>query len=151
GRVEAHQREDRRLVRDDLRHRVLLRPPPVRAARLDGPGRRDQPAPTIRRRLPRRPGRVARGQAQVTAILPAPKGWPSILLGRRGAPDATDLDAAVEAGAFEGLRRAIRELGPSGTIAEIEASGLRGRGGAGHLTAAKWRTAAATPARNRYV
>jgi NADH:ubiquinone oxidoreductase subunit F (NADH-binding) len=87
----------------------------------------------------------------VTAILPAPKGWPSILLARRGAADPTDLDAAVGSGAFEGLRRAIRELGPAGTIAEVEASGLRGRGGAGHRTAAKWRTAAATEARSRYV
>jgi NADH:ubiquinone oxidoreductase subunit F (NADH-binding) len=87
----------------------------------------------------------------VTAILPTPKGWPSILLARRGAADPTDLDAAVAAGAFEGLRRAIRELGPEGTIAEVEASGLRGRGGAGHRAAAKWRTAASTPARTRYV
>ena len=87
----------------------------------------------------------------MTAILPLPKGWPSILLTRRGAADATDLDAAIAAGAFDGLRRAIRELGPAGTIAEVEASGLRGRGGAGHRTAAKWRTAAGTEARARYV
>ena len=87
----------------------------------------------------------------MTAILPLPKGWPSILLARRGAADATDLDAAVAAGAFDGLRRAIRELGPAGTIAEVEASGLRGRGGAGHRTAAKWSTAAGTEARARYV
>jgi len=87
----------------------------------------------------------------VTALLPQPKGWPSILLARRGAADPADLDAAVAAGAFEGLRRAIRELGPAGTIAEVEASGLRGRGGAGHPTAAKWRAAANTEARSRYV
>ena len=87
----------------------------------------------------------------MTAILPRPRGWPSILLARAGTADPTDLDAAVAGGAFDGLRRAIRELGPAGTIAEVEASGLRGRGGAGHRTAAKWRTAASTPARNRYV
>jgi NADH:ubiquinone oxidoreductase subunit F (NADH-binding) len=87
----------------------------------------------------------------MTPILPAPKGWPSILLAHRDAADPTDLDAAVAAGAFEGLRRAIRELGPAGAIAELEASGLRGRGGAGHRTAEKWRTAATTEARSRYV
>jgi NADH-quinone oxidoreductase subunit F len=87
----------------------------------------------------------------VSAILPSPKGWPSILLARAGAKDSTDLDTATRAGAFEGLRRAIRELGPEGSIREVEASGLRGRGGAGHLTAAKWRTAAETPAKRRYV
>jgi NADH:ubiquinone oxidoreductase subunit F (NADH-binding) len=87
----------------------------------------------------------------VSAILPRPRGWPSILLARARAADPTDLDAALEAGAFEALRRAIRQLGPAGTIAEVEASGLRGRGGAGHRTAAKWRAAASTPARIRYV
>ena len=87
----------------------------------------------------------------MSAILPSPKGWPSILLARAGAADPTDIEAALAAGAFEGLRRAVRELGPAGVIAEVEASGLRGRGGAGHLTAAKWRTAAATEARSRYV
>jgi NADH:ubiquinone oxidoreductase subunit F (NADH-binding) len=87
----------------------------------------------------------------VSAILRSPKGWPSILLARAGAADATDIEAALAAGAFEGLRRAVRELGPAGVIAEVEASGLRGRGGSGHLTAAKWRTAAATEARRRYV
>lgn len=87
----------------------------------------------------------------MSAILPTPKDWPAILLERAGAADPTDLDAAVKAGAFEGLRRAVRELGPEGTMAEVEASGLRGRGGAGHLTAAKWRTAAGTEARARYV
>ena len=87
----------------------------------------------------------------MTAILPTPKGWPSILLARAGAADPTDFDKAQRAGAFDGLRRAVRELGPAGTIAEIEASGLRGRGGAGHLTAAKWRAAAQTEAKRRYV
>ena len=87
----------------------------------------------------------------MSAILPSPESWPRILLERAGAKDPADLDAALAAGAFEGLRRAVRELGPAATIAEVEASGLRGRGGAGHLTAAKGRTAATTPARARYV
>jgi NADH:ubiquinone oxidoreductase subunit F (NADH-binding) len=87
----------------------------------------------------------------VSAILPSPRGWPAILLERSGATDPTDLDAAVASGAFAALAQAIRVLGPAGTIAEIESSGLRGRGGAGHPTAAKWRTAAATEASRRYV
>ena len=87
----------------------------------------------------------------MSAILPSPKGWPSILLARAGAKDPADLDAAVQAGAFEALRRAVRELGPQGTIADVRASGLRGRGGAGHQTADKWQTAADTDARSRYV
>ena len=83
--------------------------------------------------------------------LKTPAGWPSILLERAGAADPLDLDAAVRAGAFEGLRRAVRDLGPTATIATISASGLRGRGGAGFPAGEKWRTAASTPASRRYV
>ena len=83
--------------------------------------------------------------------LSTPSGWPAILLERADAADPTDLDAAVAAGAFEGLRRAIRDLGPTGAIATVAASGLRGRGGAGFPTGEKWRAAASVEAPRRYV
>ena len=67
------------------------------------------------------------------------------------ADDPTDLDEAVRAGAFTGLRKAIRDLGETGTIATIAGSGLRGRGGGGFPAADKWRIAATTPAARRYV
>ena len=87
----------------------------------------------------------------MTDLLNTPADWPAILLGRASALDPTDLDVAARAGAFDGLRHAIRDLGPTGTIATIGASGLRGRGGAGFPTAQKWRTAATTEAPRRYV
>ncbi len=77
--------------------------------------------------------------------------WPTILLESADVADPTDLDAAVRRGAFEGLRRSVRDLGPTGTIATIAASRLRGRGGAGFPTADKWRIAAGTDAARRYV
>jgi NADH:ubiquinone oxidoreductase subunit F (NADH-binding) len=83
--------------------------------------------------------------------LKTPKGWPAILLERAAAADPTDLDAAVRAGAFDGLRRVIRNYGATATIATIASSGLRGRGGAGFPAAAKWRLAAGTDAPRRYV
>jgi NADH:ubiquinone oxidoreductase subunit F (NADH-binding) len=83
--------------------------------------------------------------------LKTPKGWPMILLERANAADPTDLDAAVRAGAFDGLRRVIRNYGATATIATIASSGLRGRGGAGFPAAAKWRLAAGTQAPRRYV
>jgi NADH:ubiquinone oxidoreductase subunit F (NADH-binding) len=87
----------------------------------------------------------------MTTILRTPKGWPSILLARAGAKDPTDLDAAVKEGAFGGLRKAVHDLGPTGVIATLAASGLRGRGGAGFPTADKWQAAATTDAPRRYV
>ena len=84
-------------------------------------------------------------------VLKTPAAWPKILLERAAAPDPTDLDAATRAGAFDGLRRVIRDLGGTATIATIAAAGLRGRGGAGFPAAVKWRTAAETEAPRRYV
>ncbi|MGZ9159584.1 MAG: complex I 51 kDa subunit family protein [Candidatus Limnocylindrales bacterium] len=87
----------------------------------------------------------------MATLLRTPAGWPKILLAHAGAKDPTDLDAAVASGAFDGLRRVIRDLGATGTIAAIGASGLRGRGGAGFATGDKWRAAATTEADRRYV
>ena len=87
----------------------------------------------------------------MATLLKAPAAWPRILLARADAKDPTDLDAAVAAGAFAGLRRSIRDLGGAATIAMITEAGLRGRGGAGFPTGDKWRTAAATEADRRYV
>jgi NADH:ubiquinone oxidoreductase subunit F (NADH-binding) len=67
------------------------------------------------------------------SLLKTPATWPTILL--EHAPTGEE--------PFAGLRRAIRGLGPAGTIAEIAASGLRGRGGSGYSTGAKWRAAVA--------
>jgi len=87
----------------------------------------------------------------MAGLLTTPTSWPRILLERADAADPVDLDVAVRARAFDGLRQSIRDLGPTGTIAKIAASGLRGRGGAGFPAAEKWRTAAETVAPQRYV
>lgn len=52
-----------------------------------------------------------------------------------------DLDAYRAAGGGLGID-AARRLGPAGILDEVEAAGLRGRGGAGFPTGQKWRTVA---------
>jgi len=51
------------------------------------------------------------------------------------------LDDYLDIGGGRGLA-AARKLGPASVIDEVEASGLRGRGGAGFPTGVKWRTVA---------
>ncbi len=105
----------------------------------------------------RGPSRERRRPDHVTKLVQTPADWPRILLARAGPsddgpePDPTDLDAAVAAGAFAGLKRVVHDLGPTGTIATLAASGLRGRGGGGYPTGEKWRLAAAQPANRRFV
>jgi NADH-quinone oxidoreductase subunit F len=69
---------------------------------------------------------------------------PAIVLERLAQPiDATDLTTARAHGAFVGLAKALAELTPDQVLAEVDASQLRGRGGAGFATSTKWRFAAA--------
>ncbi|MEP2120834.1 complex I 51 kDa subunit family protein, partial [Bauldia litoralis] len=69
---------------------------------------------------------------------------------RCGVIDPLALDDYEAHGGFRGLARAL-SLGAEATIAEVEASGLRGRGGAGFPTGRKWRTVADAPAARKYV
>jgi len=89
----------------------------------------------------------------MTPLLRTPAAWPRVLLGRVDvlARDPADLETASQAGAFRALRTVVRDLGPTGTIAAVAASGLRGRGGAGYSTADKWRACANAAPGTRYV
>jgi NADH:ubiquinone oxidoreductase subunit F (NADH-binding) len=92
----------------------------------------------------------------MTTLLAGPSGPRPILgdvppAGVAGTPAPTDLDAAVAAGAFAALRMVVGDLGPTGTVVTIVASGLRGRGGAGFPAGEKWRAVASAADPTRYV
>jgi NADH-quinone oxidoreductase subunit F len=87
----------------------------------------------------------------MTAILKIPASWPRILLPAAEPIDPTDLDKAVAGGAFEALRTAVRSMTPARVVAAVAGSGLRGRGGGGFPTGAKWRAAALADGPVRYV
>jgi formate dehydrogenase iron-sulfur subunit len=73
-----------------------------------------------------------------------------VTFARCGIVDPMSLDDYKAHGGYRGLARAL-ELGPAGTVQEVTASGLRGRGGAGFPTGIKWKTVADTSADRKYI
>jgi NADH-quinone oxidoreductase subunit F len=63
--------------------------------------------------------------------------WPLTGQIRPGA-DPPDLRAYEQAGGYQAVRTALRSMSPADVTQTVRDSGLRGRGGAGFLTGAKW-------------
>ncbi len=61
-----------------------------------------------------------------------------VLLRHRQIPDLHRLEVYLEHGGFQAFRKAVTGMTPQQVIDEVKASGLRGRGGAGFPTGAKW-------------
>jgi NADH:ubiquinone oxidoreductase subunit F (NADH-binding) len=73
------------------------------------------------------------------------------LLADIGRVDPTSLASYRAHGGYAGLERAILRLSPEEVIGQVGAAGLRGRGGAGHSTAAKLRAARSAPGDRKIV
>ncbi len=61
-----------------------------------------------------------------------------ILLKDCGTIDPEDIQAYINAGGYEGIKKILSSMTPDEVISEMKASGLRGRGGAGFPTGVKW-------------
>jgi len=61
-----------------------------------------------------------------------------IVTEHRGYVDPVDLDEYLQNGGFEALKTCVKQHSGEEAIAQIERSGLRGRGGAGYPTHLKW-------------
>jgi len=61
-----------------------------------------------------------------------------LILGLNGDLDPFQIDSYIARGGYASLSQVLTFMTPEQVIAEIKTSGLRGRGGAGFLTGAKW-------------
>ena len=74
-----------------------------------------------------------------------------IVLENCGQINPESLDASLAVGGYQAVRRMIATMTPADVIDAITASGLRGRGGAGFSTGAKWKFAADAPGAQKYI
>lgn len=74
-----------------------------------------------------------------------------IVLERAGIVDPQSIEDYILHDGFQALGKAVTQMTPAEVIAEVDQSGLQGRGGAGFPTGQKWRFVASTPGSPKYV
>jgi formate dehydrogenase iron-sulfur subunit len=86
----------------------------------------------------------------LTEEIPWLKRQTRLTFARCGVIDPRSVEDYEEHDGYNGLERALA-LGTDAILAEVTASGLRGRGGAGFPTGIKWKTVAQTHADRKYI
>jgi len=74
-----------------------------------------------------------------------------VVLQRAGLIDPEDIEDYIINDGYQALAKALTAMTPQEVIAEIEKSGLQGRGGAGFPVGRKWSFVAGAPSEQRYV
>ncbi len=74
-----------------------------------------------------------------------------IVLERAGIVNPASIEDYILYDGYQALGKALTKMTPAEVIAEVEKSGLQGRGGAGFPTGRKWSFVAATPGSPKYV
>ncbi len=74
-----------------------------------------------------------------------------IIFANNGMLDPTDIRDYIGLDGYQSLAKALRDMTPEQVIAEIKASGLRGRGGAGFPTGVKWEGCRNFPADKKFI
>ncbi|MBF0558900.1 MAG: NADH-quinone oxidoreductase subunit NuoF [Nitrospirae bacterium] len=74
-----------------------------------------------------------------------------ILLKDCGTIDPEDIQAYINVGGYEGIKKILSGMTPDEVINEIKASGIRGRGGAGFPTGVKWDACRKAPGDRKYI
>ncbi len=74
-----------------------------------------------------------------------------IVLDNCGLIDAENIEEYIARDGYSALGKVLTSMKPEAVIAEIKASGLRGRGGAGFPTGVKWELMAKAPVTPKYV
>ena len=74
-----------------------------------------------------------------------------VVLRNRGRIDPEKVEEYIAFDGYEAMAKALTEMSPEQIIAEITASGLRGRGGAGFPTGKKWQICRQSKGRPKYI
>ena len=90
-------------------------------------------------------------KAQTAEQIPFYRAQQRIVLASNGVIDPKSIDEYIAADGYAALAKALSAMTPQQVLEEVEASGLRGRGGGGFPTGRKWRSCRKAPGSPKYV
>jgi NADH-quinone oxidoreductase subunit F len=92
-------------------------------------------------------GKAIRTEADIPFYRPQS----TTLLSQNRVVDPLSIDDYIAIGGYSALAKVLADMAPEEVILEVEASGLRGRGGGGFPTAKKWAACRAASGEEKYV